>query len=57
VQLISRKKQEILKMHDENKISCLSSDHHQDMKKKILYLKKNDQDGRRKKIPKQIFVD
>jgi len=27
-------------MHDENKISCLSSDHHQDMKKNILYLKK-----------------
>jgi len=55
--LISRKKQEILKMHDENKISCLSSDHHQDMKKKILYLKKTIKMAEEKKIPKQIFVD
>jgi len=55
VQLISRKKQEILKMHDENKISCLSSDHHQDMKKKNSVLKKNDQDGRRRKKSQNKF--
>jgi len=38
------------------KISCLSSDHHQDMKKKILYLKKIER-WQKKKNPRQIFVD
>jgi len=45
-------------MHDEKKSSCLSSDHHhQDMKKKILYLKKIERWQKEKKIPRQIFVD
>jgi hypothetical protein len=38
------------------KISCLSSDHHQDKKKKNSVLKKNRKIAE-KKIPRQIFVD
>ena len=42
-------------MHDENKISCLSSDHLQDMKKNILYLKKTIKMAEEEKNPKTNF--
>ena len=42
-------------MHNENKLSLKQPPSRYE--KKYSVLKKNDQDGRRKKIPKQIFVD